>query len=267
MNWELLNAVEFSEAPKTCKGVCLLPIGVMEKHGDHLPLGQDTLYIHKICSLAAEKEPAMVFPFYYFGSIDEARHVPGTIWTRPALALQLLENMCDEIYRNGFDKIIIVNGHGGNLQLIPYFMKNCLGSGKEYLLFSSFGMDAQDQWTAKGMTAKVDGHAGECETSLMLHLAPELVNMDLYGAYGLPLERFKHFHEAGLKSPLDWYSQHPGHYRADDTLPSAEKGGEAVNKHLQHLIKQIRTVKEDTKARALLDEYLARSRKPENHRS
>jgi creatinine amidohydrolase len=62
MNWEHLTSPEFAAAVETSGGVCLVPLGVIEKHGDHLPLGQDVIYIHDVCSLAAEREPAVVSP-------------------------------------------------------------------------------------------------------------------------------------------------------------------------------------------------------------
>jgi len=102
MNWEKLTSAEFEQARDTASGVCMIPMGVLEKHGDSLPLGQDALYAHGVCTAAAELEPAMVFPHYYFAQIAEARHQPGTVAVAPELQLALLENICDEITRNGF---------------------------------------------------------------------------------------------------------------------------------------------------------------------
>jgi len=79
MNWELITSPEFEQAVDECGGVCILPLGVLEKHGDHLPLGQDAIYSHRIATLAAEQEPAMVFPQFYLSQILEAKMVPGTI--------------------------------------------------------------------------------------------------------------------------------------------------------------------------------------------
>ena len=102
MNWEKLTAREFEQGVKDCEGVCLLPIGVLERHGDHLPLGQDVITIHEQCVRAAELEPAMVFPFYFLGKIAEGRHLPGTIALKCELLIPVLENICDEISRNGW---------------------------------------------------------------------------------------------------------------------------------------------------------------------
>jgi len=71
MQWENLTAPDFAEAVRET-GVCILGMGVLEKHSTHLPVGQDFLAVHKIVRLAAEKEPAVVFPPWYFGQIYEA---------------------------------------------------------------------------------------------------------------------------------------------------------------------------------------------------
>lgn len=70
MNWEKLTSVEFAEAVKKTD-VCIIAFGVLERHGDHLPLGTDYLNGHKIASMAAEIEAAVVFPPFYFGQIYE----------------------------------------------------------------------------------------------------------------------------------------------------------------------------------------------------
>ena len=74
MNWENLTAIEFEEARKQCDGVCVIPIGVLERHGSHLPLGTDVFTSWKLANLVAEKVTVMVFPKYYFGQIPEATH-------------------------------------------------------------------------------------------------------------------------------------------------------------------------------------------------
>ena len=72
MQWENLTSPEFAKAVKET-GVCVIAFGVVEKHGEHLPLGTDFLNGHKLACLAAEKEPAVVFPpFYYISNITSS---------------------------------------------------------------------------------------------------------------------------------------------------------------------------------------------------
>src|SRR5512143_2967910 len=117
MQWEQLTATDFAKAARET-GVCVLSLGVLEKHSEHLPLGTDYLVGHGVACLAAEREPAVVFPPFYFGQIYEARCFPGALTLKPTLLLELITSVMDEIGRNGFKKIILLNAHGGNNHLI-----------------------------------------------------------------------------------------------------------------------------------------------------
>src|SRR5881296_3124658 len=72
VHWEELTAAEFRDAITRARGTCLLPFGIMEKHGPHLPLGNDLLNVRYVALNAAQQEYAIVFPEYYFGQIFEA---------------------------------------------------------------------------------------------------------------------------------------------------------------------------------------------------
>lgn len=261
MNWELLTAPEFEGAVRKCRGVCLLPMGVLEKHGDHLPLGQDVIFSHAIATLAAQEEPAIVFPQYYLGQIYEARHQPGTVAIRSELLLTVLESLCDEISRNGLKKIIVVNGHGGNSKMLAYFCQLMLERQKDFMVFLSDVYTGSVE-TDKLFKAKVDEHAGEKETSCMLLLRPELVKAGKTGDYGMPKERLVNLKRAGLYSGILWYSDHPGHYCSDGTPGSRAKGEALVKENVSHLAKQIRTVKRDTNAMRLYGEFHGRAKTP-----
>src|SRR5277367_4268728 len=76
VHWEELTAADFREGIHRSQGTCLLPFGILEKHGPHLPLGTDLLDVRYAALHAAGKEYAVVFPEYYFGQIAEARHEP-----------------------------------------------------------------------------------------------------------------------------------------------------------------------------------------------
>ena len=120
VKWEELTAADFREAIQLSKGTCLLPFGILEKHGPHLPLGTDLLNVRHASLQAAQQEFAVVFPQYYFGQIFEAKHEPGTVAYSMDLQLKLLQETTDEMARNGCKKIVIVNGHGGNEHLLPF---------------------------------------------------------------------------------------------------------------------------------------------------
>src|SRR5215471_12736224 len=135
VHWDELTADEFQSAIEQSKGTCLLPFGIVEKHGPHLPLGTDLLKVRYVVLQAAEQEYAVVFPEYYFGQIFEARHEPGTISYSTHLQLDLLQETTDEMARNGCKKVIIVNGHGGNENLLPFFAQTQLEKPRDYVVY------------------------------------------------------------------------------------------------------------------------------------
>ena len=77
--WEELTGPDFVQAIHQSQGVCVLPFGILEKHGPHLPLGTDLLDVRFAVTNAVKQEYAVVFPEYYFGQIFEAKHQPGTV--------------------------------------------------------------------------------------------------------------------------------------------------------------------------------------------
>src|SRR6059058_1628327 len=109
VHWEELTAEDFRAAIQQSQGTCLLPFGILEKHGPHMPLGTDLLDVRHAALTAAQQEFVVVFPEYYFGQIFEAKHEPGTVAYSSNLKLQLLQETSDEMARNGCKKIIIVN--------------------------------------------------------------------------------------------------------------------------------------------------------------
>jgi creatinine amidohydrolase len=137
--WEELTAGEFKEAIAKAQGTCLLPFGILEKHGPHLPLGTDLLNVRYVVEHAAQQEYAVIFPEYYAGQIFEAKHEPGTIAYSPELQLRLLQETTDEMARNGCKKVVIVNGHGGNEDLLPYFAQTQLYKTHDYVVYVQWG--------------------------------------------------------------------------------------------------------------------------------
>ena len=141
-----------------------------------MPLGTDYLNGHKIASMAAEIEAAVVFPPFYFGQIYEAKCFPGTITLKPTLLMDVIQGVLDEIGRNGFKKIILYNAHGGNVYLLKYICQAQLDSKKPYQLYY-YQKDLSEEYKSVCETS-IHGHACECETSVTLANHPELVKMD-----------------------------------------------------------------------------------------
>ena len=261
MQWENLTAPEFERAIRE-SGVCILAMGVLERHSEHLPLGTDFLNGHRLACLAAETEPAVVFPPFYFGQIYEARCFPGALTVKPALLIELLQAVLDEIGRNGFRKIIIVNAHGGNAHLIPFLAQSTLWEQKPYSLYwwtGDLGAERQKLWQ-ETVETKLHGHACECETSITLANFPDLVKMDAVPPQpGEPLGRMSGV--PGGYAGIGWYADYPNHYAGDARSASAEKGRILSQLEVEALTEFIATVKQDTIVPTLEREFFSRADK------
>lgn len=180
--WEELTASDWDQAMTESDSTCILPLGILEKHGPHAPMGSDMIVARSLALEAAKKEYAVVFPEFYFGQIYEAKHLGGTFALPSDLVWDILKATVDEIARNGFKKIVLVNGHGGNNNLLPYFVQSQLESEKDYVTYL-FRAETDEEYSQKVSEMRksdpsTDMHAGEGETSILLHLRPDLVKLE-----------------------------------------------------------------------------------------
>lgn len=267
MLWEELSAKSFPDCIKASGGVCVLPVGVLEKHGNHLPVGTDMFTGQAVCKKAAELETAVVFPYYFFGQIAEARHFTGTISASHRLIMDALLEMCDEIHRNGFDKIIIVSSHGGNGFFLPFFAQQMPELDREYSVYTCFVADVTREQEEK--INKISGgldmgmHAGLSETAVMMHLRPELVNIDEQNTQdGVGLDRLRELNESRVYTGFNWYADYPNHIAGDHTKATPELGKVLVDEMSENIANIIRKVKADDVSAGLVKEYAAYGRKP-----
>lgn len=258
MQWEHLTSTEFAAAARET-GVCIVALGVVEKHSEHLPLGTDFLNGHKLACLAAEREPAVVFPPFYFGQIYEARCFPGTITIKPTLLMELIQGVLDEIGRNGFKKIILLNAHGGNTAWLAFLAQCTLWEEKPYSVYRYTGALSEERrraWDAIVET-KLHGHACECETSISLANHSELVKMDKVLADPAdPLGRLKEI--PANHSGISWYADYPDHYAGDARTATVEKGRALRQIAVDALAEYIAAVKADAVVPALNREFFTR---------
>jgi creatinine amidohydrolase len=257
--WEELTAPDFKEAIAKAQGTCLLPFGILEKHGPHLPLGTDLLNVRYVAEHAAQEEYAVIFPEYYAGQIFEAKHEPGTIAYSPELQLHLLQETTDEMARNGCKKVVIVNGHGGNEHLLPYFAQSQLYKPHDYVVYVQWGHEATKKVGA-GKTGP-DWHAGESETSNVLVTHPDLVHMDRAGnESGADQKRVKL--AESVYTGIWWYARFPYHYSGDGTTATKEQGEADVQSWINTVARVIKAVKADNESLKLQNEFYEKSAHP-----
>ena len=261
VRWEYLTPPEFKKLAKEEK-VCILPIGSLERHGEHMPFGTDGLTAHKVSVLAAEKEPCVVFPAYWFGQVHEASCFTGTVNFPTDLLCKMLETLLDQIAHNGFEKILLVSGHGGNAHFLDYFMMSQMERDVNYTLYYAFTLsgprfNALDIWDAPG-----GGHADESETSMIMAVAPGTVKMEqqIFPEPILPGEDLKHLWEKGILTPLWWYGMYPENVSGTPSAATVEKGQKALDAAVEDIADVIRTVKKDTAAPRIRQEFCRRHR-------
>jgi creatinine amidohydrolase len=255
-----LTAADFRTAIQQSQGTCLLPFGILEKHGPHLPLGTDLLNVRYAARHAAEQEFAVVFPEYYFGQIFEAQHEPGTVAYSTHLQLDLLQETTDEMARNGCKKIIIANGHGGNEHLLPYFAQTQMAKPRDYVVYV-LGLVEPAAGGPPLKTKGPDWHAGEAETSTSLIASPELVHLDrAKSESGADLGRAKL--ADNLYTGIWWYARFPNHYSGDGSAATRELGEFRMQAWQDAIVNAIRAAKADQESLKIQNEYFQKISHP-----
>lgn len=260
MKWEELTVNEFEEAISKTSGVVLVPIGCLEKHGAHLPLGTDIILAREISLKASEVEDVMVFPFMPFGIVGEVKHMLGTISLSSNLIYQMLEELCDELSRNGFYKIIFIDGHGGNQNFLKYFMQSRLEQPHPYATYyfdlgQKDGMFWKEYQEVFGRVYE-SGHACEFETSSLMALNSSLVKMsEINPSETVSLKRLDKLKEATLYTGIGWYADYPNQIAGDPSNSSVKRGEWINDRNIKRLVNAIKVVKEDSLTPRLLEQY------------
>ena len=263
MQWEKLRADQFEEAVVETGGVCIVPVAVLEYHGSHLPLGTDVIIARYVADEVAKIEPALVFPVVNLSSNFETKAFPGGIVMDNQLLFALFENICDEIGRNGCKKIMFISGHGGNKWFLPQFVMSMLDKGKDWVPYycdaRGVDPDALGGYMNKELFNEIFdseeyGHACEWETSEMLHIDPELVDMDQAKKVNeRPREDLSHLKH--MYTPMDWVAMQPELTRGTPGLSSAEKGRVFLEDQIRTLAEMVALVKKDSRAREIYEDY------------
>ncbi len=173
MRWPEMKALARSQC------VVVLPTGSMEQHGPHLPLQVDHFIANRLAEDLEKRMPeVLILPPLWAGASAHHMDFPGTITLRPRVFIDLLREICTCMRQHGFRRIVLLNGHGGNRSSLEVL-------GQELYTDCGFSVNVVVYWdlvpdlvkSLKKSKSKGMGHSGELETSLMLYLAPQLVDM------------------------------------------------------------------------------------------
>ena len=275
MIWDNLREEEFEGAIEKCGGVCVIPLGCLEKHGQHLPVGTDYFEAMTAVERAASEEEVMIFPvgawlgevscFHAFKNPGKSR-LRGCIGIKPSTILTVLEELCDEIARNGFRKILIVNSHGGNIAMLRHFIRSQTYENKPYATLSTFALDFSGTEAKKLLNTitnnKKDfpyitqrdievlkqyskngyggGHADFRETSMILAYNENLVREDRYEAEsGISNHRTDYLSNEGKDAANIWLANYPNSYNGFAPHGASKAIGEAMMKVSVNRLKKI----------------------------
>ena len=258
--WEELTAPDFVQAIHQSQGVCVLPFGIIEKHGPHLPLGTDLLDVRFAVMNAVKQEYAVVFPEYYFGQIFEARQQPGTIAYSLPTQLTLLQETVSEMARNGCKKVVIVNGHGGNQSLLPLFGQAQLASQRDYVVYV-FGLPNENVAGRPALKTPFDMHAGEVETSNMLIARPDLVHQDRAGQQS-GADQHRQKLPGSVYTGIWWYARFPNHYAGDASAANKELGEFDQKEWSRQIAEAIKAIKADDASLKLQNQFFEDAKHP-----
>lgn len=264
MKWIDLVPSDFERMVRE-DGICVVPVGSLERHGEHLPFGCDLVIAETIAERAAERVPAVVYPGWFLAQVHEAACFTGTVNLPQAMAVEVFAKMLDSIAANGFRKIVLVNGHGGNNALLDYFAMSRLDEPREYALYTLDPFSSFSEADGKAFEALWEiqplGHACEMETSLYMACRPGKVKLDLSPEVPVePLRRTAHLAEAGVKTALWWYADYPQNVVGSAKKATREKGEAALEMMVAAAARGLAAIKADETVPALQREFLERVR-------
>jgi len=272
--WLYTTSENFPALREASKEVCVIPMGCVEKHGLHLPLGTDIMRASAISYEASKLETFCVFPDFTFGDVPENYPTmpAGTITLPVETEMLLLEQLCEQIARNGFKKIMICNCHGGNGMWLKTFLRKLENKPHDYIVVIADshhsvphrlaedilekGAEAYPELTKKDVDLILKyheqdmkiGHACFNETAHVMAVAPESVHLERLGIEdGQNRMLAAKYKENGITiRDGGWFINYPNAFDGDDPIGCNERIGKAALRHAaERFARTVKFFKED----------------------
>lgn len=227
-----MTSEEVQEA-LTQTDIILLPVGALEQHGPHLPLGSDSMQGTEICKrvqllLAEEGIPVVVAPPFIYGLSAAHMEFPGTITLQPHTMLAVLEETCLSLYRHGFRRFALIMGHGGNWPIMQVAAQSVVAQTPDAHVMALNWLELMYGEYPKILASRrTERHSGEGETARMLATHPELVELGRARTYYPETLAKKEpiDHPAGIYKPArDMKASTPVGSIGDPKLATTETG-------------------------------------------
>ena len=229
MSW-----AEFERRRKETDTV-IIPTGAVEVYGPHLPMGADCIVAEAVSRLVAERTGALIAPMVELGESSKLVGFPGTLTLSKETFYRVVDGLFMELIRHGFQNYLFVTGHAGNVDSISYLAEKyrreqgILCGQVDWWRFA--GANGGDIFETMGHMAH--GHAGECVTSVMLHLCPDLVHME-HAVRGTPGPDYARYSDIVRYVPFE--RKPDSGIIGDATLGSAEKGRKIIEKCVDRIV-------------------------------
>ena len=204
----------------------VIPVAALEQHGRHMPLFTDSLLLGEVMRRVTErlKDRVLFTPLMWLGNSEHHLDFPGTMTAAPRVYLDLLKDLVENFLFHNFRRLVIVNGHGGNIvpaQQAMFEIRQKYRQRMDLMLLSTtyWTLGAKPQAVEKSLVQNRMGHACEWETSMMLRIRPELVG-DYKAALTVPQDDL---FEPANRGWITKDRTKPGHIGAPQHA-TAEKG-------------------------------------------
>lgn len=250
--WADLTTEDFKglDAERT---IAILPVAAVEQHGPHLPVSTDTIIADGMIGETHRRLPddlsVLVLPTQAIGKSNEHLRSPGTVTLSAETAIAAWTEIGESVHRAGLRKLVLINSHGGNvdpLGIVARELRVRLDMLAVTAAWRRFGLP-DGLYTEREMAVGI--HAGDIETSLMLHFRPDLVRMDRARNFEPTTveiaSTFKHLRPTGFTA-FGWLAQdlHPSGAAGDASLGTAAKGRATAEFQANAFIELLRDVRD-----------------------
>ena len=231
----MLMTMEDIRKEQAAQTPIIIPFGTVEQHGTHLPLSTDTLQAAAVAQQAAELVKVIVAPPVHYGQCSSTRNHPGTITLSGDTLRSLAKDLIRSFSRQGFLKIILFSGHAGGIHMsaLKEAAEVCIQADESLKLAVICDLDLVKKVSENLLDTPRDGHAGEIETSRMMHLHPDSVKEPPGEEYpNLPAGRV-------VPDPENYW---PGGVWGNPLAASAEKGRIIVERSAEALAEIVKSL-------------------------
>jgi creatinine amidohydrolase len=238
--WEDMTTADFAELDHE-RVVAVLPVGAIEQHGPHLPVSVDTAIVNgivrRIIELLPDDLPIMFLPTMPIGKSDEHIAFPGTLTLSADTLIRLWTEIGESVARSGIRKLALLNSHGGQPQIMDIVARDLRVRLKMFVISVSYWAVGMPEGLFPPAEHMHGIHGGSSETSLMLHLRPELVRneerRDFVSESIAIANRYKYLRPEGAGVSFGWQTQDLNEHGAcGNALDADAQRGQRIIEHV-----------------------------------